>query len=190
MTEMSCEPEQCKGRIIFMSMYNDILWGNSQKEKECIANSTLVSLFAKRFSTGHWSFLGPGSETKWNATDKQKPGGEWDRVADCMLNTLRESGHPVFRGTSALSRGPLKSNGGKNIDTLQRGADDCRELLLRIIVSVNQLSVYGAVADWCQDLAQQINAHSPPSTETPVAHVDDDPVSQVSSESKQRCIEC
>ena len=35
------------------------------------------------------------------------------------------------------------------------------ELLLRIIVSVNQLSIHGAVADWCQDLAQGINAHSP-----------------------------
>ena len=32
-----------------------------------------------RFSLGHWSFLGPRSETKWNATDSCKPGGEWDR---------------------------------------------------------------------------------------------------------------
>ena len=27
MTESQCEPEQFKGRIIFMSMYNDIVWG-------------------------------------------------------------------------------------------------------------------------------------------------------------------
>ena len=33
-------------------------------EQECIANSTLVSVFAKRFPAGHWSFLGPGPETK------------------------------------------------------------------------------------------------------------------------------
>ena len=26
MTELKCEPEQFKGRIIFMSMYNDIVW--------------------------------------------------------------------------------------------------------------------------------------------------------------------
>ena len=53
------------------------------------------------------------------------------------------------------------------------------ELQLRIIVSVNQRGVYGAMADSCQDLAQQIAAHSPPSTGTPVANVDDDPASQV-----------
>ena len=35
---------------------------------------------------GHWSFLGPGSETKWNATDTFKPGGEWDRVAEIVMN--------------------------------------------------------------------------------------------------------
>ena len=26
MTELQCEPEQFKGRIIFQSMYNDIVW--------------------------------------------------------------------------------------------------------------------------------------------------------------------
>ena len=31
-----------------------------------------MSLFAKRFPEGCWSFLGPGSETKWYSTDKQR----------------------------------------------------------------------------------------------------------------------
>ena len=44
-----CEPEQFQGRIIFMSMFNDIIFGNKDNETECLANSTLVSLFAKRF---------------------------------------------------------------------------------------------------------------------------------------------
>ena len=59
------DPEQFQGRIIFMSMFNDIIWGIKDNEQECIANATLVSVFAKRFPAGHWSFLGPGSETKW-----------------------------------------------------------------------------------------------------------------------------
>ena len=42
------EPEQLQGRIIFMSMFNDIIWGNKDNETECIGNSTLVSLFAKK----------------------------------------------------------------------------------------------------------------------------------------------
>ena len=42
--------------------------GIKDNDKECIANSTLVSLSAKRFPAGHWSFFGPGSETKWCST--------------------------------------------------------------------------------------------------------------------------
>ena len=33
---------------------------------------------------------------------------EWDRVAELMMIKFRESGHPVFRATSPLSRGTLK----------------------------------------------------------------------------------
>ena len=41
------EPEQFQGRIIFMSMFNDIICGYEDNETEFVANSTLVSLFAK-----------------------------------------------------------------------------------------------------------------------------------------------
>ena len=33
------------------------------------------------------------------------------------------------------------------------------ELLFRIIISVNQLSIHGAVSDWCEEFAQQISQH-------------------------------
>ena len=46
------EPEQFQGRIIFMSMFNDIIWGSTDNERECIANATLVTLFAKIFPVG------------------------------------------------------------------------------------------------------------------------------------------
>ena len=70
------EPEQFQGRIIFMSMFNDIIWRSKDNETECIADSTLVSLFAKRFPAGSWSFRGPGSEKKWYSTYIDKPLGE------------------------------------------------------------------------------------------------------------------
>ena len=76
------------------------------------ANATLVSFFAKRFPAGRWSFLGPGSETKWFSTHDRKPQGERHRVAESMMIKFGESGHPVFRATSPLSRGTLKSKGG------------------------------------------------------------------------------
>ena len=43
-----------------------------------------------------------------------QPEGEWDRVADLMMIKFGESGHPVFRATSPLSQGTLKSRGGGN----------------------------------------------------------------------------
>ena len=57
-------PENFTGRIIFMSMFNDISWGSRDTEKECESNARLVSLYARRFGAGQWSFLGLGSERK------------------------------------------------------------------------------------------------------------------------------
>ena len=57
-------PENFTGRILFMSMFNDISCGTRDNEKECAANARLVSLYSRRFGTGQWSFIGPGSEKK------------------------------------------------------------------------------------------------------------------------------
>ena len=62
MTEMQCKPEQDPGRIIFVSMYNDIVWGGKGNEEFRVANSKTVAEYARRFAHGNWSFLGPGSE--------------------------------------------------------------------------------------------------------------------------------
>ena len=43
-------------------MFNDIVWGSEDNERECEAYSTVVFVFAKRFQPGRSSFLGPGSE--------------------------------------------------------------------------------------------------------------------------------
>ena len=108
-----------------------------------------MKTYAKRFSQGHWSFFVPGSEEKWYATLAHKPDGLWNKVAEEMLFIFAESGHPVFRGTSAQSRGPLKSkDGGKKQRYIKTAEPTMGELLLRIIVSVYQLTIHGAVADW------------------------------------------
>ena len=101
------ELEQFQGRIIFMSMFNDIIWGIKDNEKECIAIATLVSLIANRFPVGRWSFFGPGSTSEWYSPYNERPQGEWDWVAQLMMIKFGESGHPVFRATSPLSRGQL-----------------------------------------------------------------------------------
>ena len=112
------DPSQFQGRIIFMSMFNDIILGIKDNERECSANATLVSLFAKRFPAGRWSFLGFGSETKWYSTYIDRPRGEWDRVAESMMIKFGESGHPVFRcHESVLSRNAQKQGRWKIIYT-------------------------------------------------------------------------
>ena len=113
------DPSQFQGRIIFMSMFNGIIWRTTDNEQECIANATLVSLFLKRIPAGRWSFLGPGTEKNWYPSYIDRPRREWDRVAELMMIKFGESGHPVFRAASPLSRGTLKSKGGgKIIDTM------------------------------------------------------------------------
>ena len=58
-------PETFTGRILFMSMFNDISCDGEGNEEECVANAKVVSILAKKFGIGQWSFIGPGSEKKW-----------------------------------------------------------------------------------------------------------------------------
>ena len=97
-----------------MSMFNDISWGSKDNKNEFESSAQLVSLYAKRFGAGQRSFLGPGSEKKWYSISEDSPLGEWDRVAEQMMIKFEESGHPIFRAASPLSRGVLKSKGGEN----------------------------------------------------------------------------
>ena len=82
LSRLSVTPEKSSGRIIFMSMFNDIPWGSKDNKKVCKSNAQLVSLYAKRCGAGQWSFLGPGSEKKWYSTHIDRPQGEWNRVAE------------------------------------------------------------------------------------------------------------
>ena len=98
------------------------------------------------------SFLGPGGAKKWHRT--QSYTGKWDSMATEMVGRFKETGHPVFKGISALSRGILKRK--INRDTLHFNADSSNtELVFRTIHSANQLSIYGAVSRWCEELAQR-----------------------------------
>ena len=83
----------------------------------------------------------------WYSTHGSRPQGEWDRVAELMMVKFGESGHPVFRATSPLSRGTLKSKGGGKLSTHFRADGGTIEPVVRTICSDNQLSIYGAVSD-------------------------------------------
>ena len=76
LSRLSVTLEKFTGRIIFMSMFNNISWGSKDNHEECEANAQLISLYAKRFGAGQWSFLGLGSEQKWYSTHGYNPKGE------------------------------------------------------------------------------------------------------------------
>ena len=111
----------------------------------------LCHYLQKRFPAGRWSFLGPGSETKWYSTYNERPGGEWEKIAELMFFKFAESGHPVFRATSPLSVGQLKSKGSGKLSIHFCADGETIETVLRTIVSVNQLSIYGAVSELCEE---------------------------------------
>ena len=80
---------------------------------------------------------------------KAKHKEKWDRVAELMMLKFGESKHPVFRSKSLLSRGVLKSKGGGKLSIHFCADEGTIETVFRTIVSVYQLSIYGAVSDVC-----------------------------------------
>ena len=75
MATLICSEKEFQGRIILVSMVNDIEWRNKYNNKVCLVSSPIVSMCAKRFATGHSSFFGLGSEgngtihSRWNLED-------------------------------------------------------------------------------------------------------------------------
>ena len=82
-------PESFTGRILFMSMFNEISCDRKDNIVECLKNAEFVKTFAKRFGIGQWSFIGPGSEMKWYPSENS-PQGAWDHIAEEMLLLFAE----------------------------------------------------------------------------------------------------
>ena len=150
LSDLGQTPETFTGRILFMSMFNDISCDRKGNKDECLANAETVKVLARRFGIGQWSFIGPGSEKKWYSSENS-PQGAWDDIAEQMLLEFAESGHPTFRATTPLSRGILKSKGRGKLSIHFAADVDTIDTIYRIILSVNQLSVYGAVAAVCEE---------------------------------------
>ena len=151
LSDLGEAPETFTGRILFMSMFNDISCDGKGNEEECVANSKVFSILAKKFGIGQWSFIGPGSEKKWYSMEENSPQGIWDHIADKMLLEFSESGHPIFRATTSLSSGTLKSKGHGKLSMHFTADYPTIETIFRIIISANQLSIYGAVANICEE---------------------------------------
>ena len=93
-------PEYFTRRIFHVDVLKTFVEQKTMK-KECLTNAGLVSLYARRFGKGQWSFIGPGSEKvhQENGTILRKR---------CWLNSLRADVQ-LSVATTPLSRGQLKS---------------------------------------------------------------------------------
>ena len=136
------------GRILFMSMFNDTVWdvkGNGEIcEKQFKDNKRVCS----KIPRGNWSF--PGQDLKRSGTELANA-NRWILGQNCRENAaeLRRSGHPIFRRTSALEE-ISEARKWKEVNTLHDSTKNI-ELPLETVISVNQLSIYGAVADMIEE---------------------------------------
>ena len=121
-----------------------------QQERMRIKCSTRFAIYKKirsRTKVISWSWF----REKWYSVSEDSPQSEEDKMAEKIMITLAESGHPAFRATSPMSRGQLKSKGGGNLSIHNCADQETITTVLRAITSVNQLSLYGAVAETCEE---------------------------------------
>ena len=93
-------------------------------EQECESSANLVSEILTRKMV----------QKRWYSAHDSKPQGEWNRVAELMMIKFSESGHPVFRATSSLSRGTLKSKGGGKLSVHFCADEGTIETFFRTII--------------------------------------------------------
>ena len=136
-----------------MSMFNDISCDGKGNEEECVANAKVVSILAKKFGIGQWSFIGPGSEKKWYSMGREKVHKEFGIISRkrCWWNSQKAD---VQFSVQRLHCPGVFSR-AKDTENcryiLLRIIQELKQLVFRIIVFANQLSLYGAIANTCEE---------------------------------------
>ena len=83
--------------------------------------------------------------------EENSPQGIWNSLEDEMLLELAESGCPIFRATTPFLRGSLISEGHGKLSMHFAADQETIWTIFRIILFANQLSLYGAVANMCEE---------------------------------------
>ena len=130
-----------------------------QKEtkEQCEYNTQAVGDYARTFPRGHclsWGLDQKKSGTEPVLTTEMEPGIEWQNKRWQFFR----SDHPIFRASSAFERGELRSKGGRKKSIHFNGSTETIELLIRTVIAANQLSIYGAVADLCDEVPKRVRA--------------------------------
>ena len=134
-----------------MSMFNDISCDTNDNKDECLKSRICEDICSKDLELVNGHLL--DQVLKRNGILQRIIHKELrDNIAEEMLLEFAESGHPTFHATTPLSRSILRSKGYGKLS--MHFSADCPtiETVFRIIISVNQLSIYGAVAAICEEL--------------------------------------
>ena len=126
-------------------------------------NSQTVANDARQFPRVRWSFLGPGSQAKWYGTYTHKPRrimGSNCTENDGKFLRMRSSNISCFQ--CIRERRITKQRKGQEVNIHFHGCHENIELLLRTVISANQLSVYGVIADSCNLLPKDFRALGKP----------------------------
>ena len=133
-------------------MFNGISSDGKGNEEECVANSKVVSTLAKKFGIGQWSFIGSGFREEvvfyWKRIDHK----EFEIILRkrCCWNSLKvdvqfsvQQLHCPGVSSKGKGHGKLSTHFAADQETIEN--------IFRIIVFANQLSLYGAVENICEE---------------------------------------
>ena len=143
------------------------LYGETKKTKNCVLRAPWWwqnKQKGSRMGIGYSSDL--LSEKKWCGSNTCKPNWEWDDVAEQMMLNFKWKRTSLIPWNKCF--GTLRSKGCGKLSVHVSGDPETVEVVFRTIISVNQLSIYGAVPDICEEVASKIS-DCPASTGKPVA---------------------
>ena len=161
MRDLQCEPEHFTSRIIFMSVYNDIVWWAKGTKKDVNTIHKTVANYARRFPRGDWSF--------W----------AWIRreITELTLTNPTDHGIKLQRTWWQIFQGPVIQNSSlqclwERRTTKQKEGkrSQCTSMVVKKTSSCfsaqwflrTQLCVLGAIADLCNELPKDLRAPGQP----------------------------
>ena len=104
-------PQNFTGRNhLHVDIQRHLLWIKRQWKIMRVKWSTRFSICKRDLEQDNGHLLVLGSEKTWYCISEDSPQGEWDDMAERMLLEFAESGHPIFRATSPLSRGSTQKH--------------------------------------------------------------------------------
>ena len=140
-----------------------------ETQKTCISNSLEVRAYAHRFPQviGHSS--GQEQKKSDNGTHTYKPNGLWNQSAEMIMFNPENVDIVSFEQQVRWTEDHWKARKEGSCRFTATVTCRPRSCCFRTIISVSQLSVHGAISDWCEELDQQISDLSFSWTMKPVA---------------------